>query len=330
MPCSYNGLPNSSCIFKQDFSGPVSVAKAGGNLVGAPSFVGGGVSLDGVSDYIQYAISNTLLSHPQMTIVMGFMPDFNWDDGIDHFFVDTTSGERVAVYKAAGGNFTVYINGVTVLNSIGVSEYGQYWKQSNLNVVVIVTTPGENRLYLNGYNVDTTTTSFTSSEPTELYLGASYSGASYFDGTIKNFSIHNRIFTQEDVSALQNNSLYNYANKADVWLDFKSLSDDLVLDRSGNGKNGTVDGCLFSAPGIFFDGVNDKLDQTLSDPTGTFTVAYKKRNEAAEFESDLTTWNQIKSAGSFSGTLDYLAVFPFELSPIQEEHLSVMWSGARD
>jgi hypothetical protein len=110
---------------------------------------------------------------------------------------------------------------------------------------------------------------------------------------------------------------------------------DRTLDKSPNGRvcllgdGSTVAGIpAWQSPGFLFDGSTDYL--TLPpDPTGTFTVAWKRRNEPTVFESNLTTWNLIKAAGGFSGLLDYLAWWPFTLSPLQQADLDQSWTGGR-
>ncbi|KKK65344.1 hypothetical protein LCGC14_2975090, partial [marine sediment metagenome] len=122
------------------------------------------------------------------------------------------------------------------------------------------------------------------------------------------------------------------------YVEFDKMSFREVLDQTiDKAKGGLV--CLlgdgqgtgkpaFRNPGLFFDGVDD--DFTLPpDPTGTFTVAWKRRNEAVVFASDLTTWNLIGAPGGFAGLLDYLAVWNFALSPIQKTDLSLAWQGGR-
>ena len=463
-------LPNTNTVFHQDFYGPVSVAKAGGTLVGSPTFVGGGVSFDGSSDYIQYSVPSTLLAHKKISFVVEFIPEFDWDiNAHSYLYTTETPSSRILKGNNASNNILVVDMAGSAIASISSATYSPYWLVNKRNVLVISSESGSTNAWLNGSQILTNDSStWTPVYNSSLYIGASKDSDSFFDGTIKSFSIHNRNFTQEDVSALQNNSLYNFYNKSDVWLDFKSQTtgratsellsdgdaedvgvaawtsatgaltkqtdnpyegsqylkstengagftvhyqatttdgeeyyasgvargdgvsqpyiatddagvilwtgevstdwqpfgfvftaiginfviggsggmpssgyvgfDDMsvvsnsvptISDKSGKGKNANVDGCVFSAPGIFFDGVNDKLDQTLSDPTGTFTICYKTLESGVFFENDLTTWASIKSTGGFSGTLLYLAAFSFDLSPIQRENLASLWSGAR-
>lgn len=132
--------------------------------------------------------------------------------------------------------------------------------------------------------------------------------------------------------------LFTYPNESSMYADMSTAiidgANDRTVDKSRNGLTVLLgDGAgtgtpAWQNPGFLFDAVNDRL--TLPpDPTGTFTVAWKRRNEPVVFESDLTTWNLIKAAGGFEGLLDYLAWWPFALSPLQQADLGYQWAGGR-
>ncbi len=251
-------LPNT--IFYEDFSSRESIARNNGTLTGTP-IVRDGLILNGSTDYVTYQIPSTLFSHPQISFVVEFIPDFNWDvDAYVNIF--SSSGDDYYILKRqnADGNTLQFVSGGVSIANISSATYSGYWGQGERNTIVVSFESGDTNVWLNGFQIVTNDGSaYSPTSMGALVIGASVAGLYKFDGTIKSFSIHNRLFTQEDVSALQNNSLYNYQNKASVWLDFKSISDDFVLDRSGKGNSFTNVGGSFSAPGIDLDGSNDYL-----------------------------------------------------------------------
>lgn len=216
----YSARTAEKCIWREEFRNAATVHRNGGVLVGNP-VVRDGITLDGATQFVTYAVPPSMLFRHTMSIVVRFTPGFDWDNGTAYYLTDATNGERVALYKSAGNALSLYINGTVVLSSIGATEYGQYWVTGEENTVVMaIDSSGANQMYLNAHLVDTTATSYTSAKPTEFYVGANYAGLSPFLGTIHSLSILSRLLTQADVDAIQDGSLWTYPSRASVWLDF--------------------------------------------------------------------------------------------------------------
>ena len=234
-------------IFHQSFESPKEVAKAGGVISGSPVFrPGDGIILDGSSDYISYNIPNTLLAQKKISFVVVFLSDFNWDDGLAHYLYDSTSSNQYTLVKhnTANSNGLVILLGTAFIGAISPVTYSAYWKQNERNIIAVSSNGVLTNVWLNGSQIMTNdNTAWSVKYPTEFYIGATNTATNKFIGTIKSFSIHSRLFTQLDVDGIQSNSLFNFENKADIWLDMKAqvgepTTNDLLVD--GNAEAGDV------------------------------------------------------------------------------------------
>lgn len=325
-------------LFREKFRNVITVHANKGTLVGSPT-IKNGIKLNGTTQYITYPISDDTLARDPITFVIEFIPDFDYDDSLNHYLVDSTNGARYFIYKNSGNNLSVRAGNVTVANIIPAT-YLPHWRDREFNRIVVSFTSGASNAWLNGAQILTNdTTVFELAYPTTLNIGSDFNTTGKFVGEIRSVSIHDCEFDQNDVSAIQDGSLYTYANRAQLWADMSLAtidgSNNRTLDRSRFDQtillgNGTGTGTpSFSAPGFLFDGVDDFMTLP-ADPTGTYTVV-TKRGEDLEpvFESDLTTWTKIKTPGQLSGTLEFLGRWPFSLSPIQRTDLGYRLRGIR-
>lgn len=200
-------LNPEKCIFREEFFSAAEVSANGGTLINSPT-INRGATLTG-TEYITYNIPNTLFDKSTLSLVVEFTPDFENTDGSNHQITDGTNGERVALYKSSIGNLVLYVNGSSILASTS-AEYGSFWNTGKRNVVVATFTSGSNKMYLNGHQIDSTTSSFTQAKPTEFYIRATFAGTIPFEGIIHSVSVHNRILTLEDSIALYNRSMFNF------------------------------------------------------------------------------------------------------------------------
>lgn len=331
----YPALPAERVQFRERFRDPATVVRNGGTLVGSP-VIKNGATFDGTTDYLSYVISSFVLASAQITFVVEFTPHFTPADTEYRVLVDTNSN-WYRIYKDTNGDLTIKFNNVEV-GDYASGAYGSYWKTNERNIIVISGETGSTKTWLNGNLLGTDASAWTPGPSSPLYVGAFFNATGHFDGTIYSVSIHRGLWDQQDVDALQDGSLFRYRNRTSLWLDMAEAiidgSSDHTLDKSRNGSTVLLgDGAgtgtpTWESPGFTFDGVNDYLILS-ADPTGTFTVAWKRRGEVVNFESDLTTWNLIKASGSFTGLLDYLAWWPFTLSSIQQRDLEQAWAGGR-
>ncbi|KKN87427.1 hypothetical protein LCGC14_0258820 [marine sediment metagenome] len=326
-------------IFLERFRNPADVARNGGTLVGNPTFLsGGGVRLDGAADAATFAIGATELAVPEISFDCRFTPGFAVDDSANHYLYDSSASNRYAVVKDILNQLNITLGDLSV-QAILLGDYQAYWLTNEENRLIVSSNGTLTNVWLNGTQILTNdSTAWTVKYPTVLTVGSRYSGIQFFEGAMHSLAIRARLLTQADVDAIESGRLWTYPNESTLYADMSTAIIDGVadrtLDRSRNGLtvllgNGTGTGTpAWQNPGFLFDAVNDLLTLP-ADPTGTFTVAWKRRNEATVFESDLTTWNLIKVGGGFTGLLDYLAWWPFTLSPLQQVDLNYQWAGGR-
>ncbi|MCK5019281.1 MAG: hypothetical protein KAS32_19635 [Candidatus Peribacteraceae bacterium] len=321
-------------LWRERFESPGKVAANGVTLVGAP-VPSQGLPLNGTSQYGTKAFPLGLRT--EFCGILEFLPNFAHDDGV-LTYLQSSTGDTYAVYKDAGDNLVIELGG-TVIESIAAGVYGVYWLTGERNRLALSTTGTLTNAWLNGTQILTNdATGWTASPPADLVIGSSAGGGDYFDGTIYGLDYRAGLFVQADIDALESGDMFNWQNRTSLYLDLRDAvidgTTDHTTDRSPNGHTVLLgDGAgtgrpTFEAPGLTFDDVNDYLTLP-ADPTGTFTVAWKRRNEDVATEANLTTWNKIKTAGDFGGLLDFLAVWNFSLSPIQIRDLEYAWAGGR-
>ncbi len=256
-----------------DLTSATKVAEQNGTITGNPTFSRAGINLDGTSDYVTYNIQNTLFAHAKISIVIEFTPDFAFNEDAFRYLIDSTDGNRYSFFKNnnAGSN-TLQLNlNDTTIATIASGTYSSFWKQNQRNVIVISGTTGATNVWLNGNQILTAdATVWNSGTPTEFYVGSRFSASSLFDGEIHSISIYNDLLTGDEAQALYDNSLFNFQNKSDVWLDMKTQSsddtNDITKDKSGQGNDFLIgDGSTantqpsFSNPGFDFDGSSDYM-----------------------------------------------------------------------
>jgi len=158
-----------------------------------------------------------------------------------------------------------------------LGSYVAYWRAGAKNTLVVSSASGvSTKVYLNGSLVTTSFTAWTPGTAITLYIGQAFWNWQRFVGTIHSLEIRSELLDQQDVDAIQDNSLYTYRNRSSVWLDCK---DQTVIggltqttDKSGHGRNFLLgDGTTaagfptFLNPGFRLDGANDYL----SNPNAT-------------------------------------------------------------
>ncbi len=338
---TYPSNPAESVVFRELFRDSASLHANGGALTGSP-IVKDGIRLDGTTQHATYAIPPTTFFREEITIVTEFTPDFDYDGDLNAYLYDSESGNRYYVIKCDNSaNNELYIGmGNTLVSIIAPATFGPHWRQGERNVLVVTGEPGDVDVWLNGTQIVTAdSTSWTIKDPDTLYIGTWNLINFRFDGIINGFSVHDRRFTQADVDGVQDRSLYVYPNRSELWADMKTAivdgSADRTPDKSRHGRTILLgDGAGTGSPtwtgsGFLFDGVDDYMTLPV-DPSGTYTVVSKRAEDISPvFDSDLSTWNDIDTAGQFSGTLEFLAWFPFDLSPIQRTDLDHQLRGFR-
>ncbi|MCK5027977.1 MAG: hypothetical protein KAS07_06155, partial [Candidatus Pacebacteria bacterium] len=239
-------------IFSQDFENPLEVAKSGGTLTGNP-VVRNGLFLDG-TQYATYSVPNTLFYTPELSFIVDFTPDFEHDLNSIRSILGRESDVTFALVKW---------NDDTIRAQFGSSSGFSYftipgWVVGERQRLVYSARQGQQRMWLNGVLLGTSTGNFVPDFLTAAFtIGGTYSNE--FEGIIHSVSVHSRYFTSEDITALQNNALYNFFNSSSVWLDFSSMANNVISDKSGKGRDFTNVGGDFSAPGMELNGSSDYI-----------------------------------------------------------------------
>jgi len=135
-----------------------------------------------------------------------FNPDFEADDGGYYVFSDTNNGDRYGVHKqgtAQSNAMAILMNSVTIA-TIALATYQNCWKVGATNVLVVSSTTGRTNAWLNNIQILTNdNTAWSSSNPSNLYVGASYTGGSTFSGTMKAVRVWQKELTWMQVADLQ-------------------------------------------------------------------------------------------------------------------------------
>ncbi len=207
-----------------DLTSHTSIVKDGGTITGSPTFSRRGINLDGSADYVSYAIPNNLLSSEKISFVVEFTPDRVADEGSNAYFYSSSSSTNYYVYRFADGVNSILAIGLgdAYIGAAVLVDYSPHWKQNERNVLVVSGESGNTKVYLNGALILNSNVIWGALNPIGFKAGASISGDNKFDGDIHSIDIYNDLLTGDDAQSLYDNSLFNFKNKADVWLDMKS------------------------------------------------------------------------------------------------------------
>jgi hypothetical protein len=320
--------------FADNFFNSAKVAENGGTIFGSPTFDGTGITLNGTTDYIEYAPAGSEFNVPQFSIVMDFFPNFSPDTGATSAFYDS-SGSRYLCYLDSGGSLRLLFGGSAVF-AISKTVLNPIWREGERNTLVVVAQSSVGPLstvYLNGVVVATAAGGWTNGSITGIFTGGFNTPAPNFDGKISKFQVYHALLTEEEAVDFYDQTTYDYRQNMTLDLPCDTRYHNPVTnkaqDSTFNGNDATLgDGVtaplmptkLSGRRGYEFDGVDDYLSG-LTAPTGNFTVSVAKRVSGVVSitqENDLTTWNQLFSSGGFTGDLLSLRVHPTILTDLQE------------
>lgn len=172
--------------WREDFINAYLCQKAGLLLVGAPTF-DQGLVLNGTSQYATYEgeKSRNIFSASSMYLFVRFTPDFDYDDGSAHYFLDSAPNNRIRLIKTAGDDLELRVGG-TLIATILPGTYAAWWNTGEENVLTISYSSGDSNAWLNGVPILINDPSAWAPDYDEatLYIGADSAGANFFDGTI--------------------------------------------------------------------------------------------------------------------------------------------------
>ena len=149
------------------------------------------------------------------------------DSGFDGFYLLMTSSQY-PYYR---------VNNSTITTS---TAYSNEW------VHLVATYDGTTqKLYVNGSQVGSATTSQTISVTTDTRIGAeSYSLNNYFTGNLANVAIWNRALSSDEINSVMWKSYEALSgaesNGLQAWYSLDDISGTSVPDSSGNGNTGTA------------------------------------------------------------------------------------------
>jgi hypothetical protein len=280
--------------FADDFKDAQSVIQNGGTITGTPS-IDNGITLDGTSDYVTYALAGIENASSTISYFIKFYPDFATSVDADKtlFYGDKSGSETFWIKKRQNSNnntLWIRLSGTTIAN-IAEATYSPYWKQNSKNIIVLSSTSGggTTKIWLNGNLILSVSTSYIAASGADLLsIGAAASGSDKFSGKITEFKIFKSLLTAQDAQNFYDNSTYKYMDDAVVNLSFKAAQHDptntRTLDISGNNNHATFGDGVTSTTfptklqrrGYSFDGGDYNVitnDTTLAFGTDDFTVA---------------------------------------------------------
>jgi hypothetical protein len=212
-----------------------------------------------------------------VAMVFKFRPNSAAADNIYYVMMDGTAASRYGIHKAdtSGNNVMHILLGGTIVESIALATYGQYWKANEDNIIVLSATSGNTNVWLNGTKIlsgDATT--WTAGDPITYRIGASYLGTALFAGRIYYLKVWNRLLTNAEVDTLSKDRRMFLQGPARSLIGSYSLNEEdidssNVYDKSGQGYHGNL------APGfsptsttgrsgqaLYFDGSNGEIQLT--------------------------------------------------------------------
>jgi hypothetical protein len=295
------------CSFSEKFRDATAVGRNLGTLFGSPT-VNNGVTLNGTSQYVKHWILHEL-RNGSLSFVLEFIPDFEHDDGINHYLYSSTNDDYLVLKRSNNGLLIKFGGiGITTISSGG---YGPEWIKDGRNVLVICSQSGSTNAWLNGTQVLTgAATAWTPTDVDSLYIGTDsvQTAGRYFGGVFKSFKIFNTILSADDAVKYYDGTICDYRSQALVHLSMFSAQHDptnvRTLDISGNGHNATFgDGFTPTTypskrtkRGYTYDsGDSLRNGSNLGSFTGTVAAYY---TALVESTSGSYLWDARKSGGS--------------------------------
>jgi hypothetical protein len=276
------------CVWSENFRTSDEVASNGGSIVGSVE-VDNGAKFNGLdNNYIYYSNPDTL-NNSEISISIEFVPEFEADDNLSHYFLASISSGAYRVIKFSDNSlsFTFNTGGFTVV----LSNYQSYWYVNKRNVLVVSATSGNNKVYLNGVelSVSGATSAWAPTAHSGIRVGARHTGIQVFDGTIVDLKTFKSLLTEQEAIDFYNQTTYRYMEDAILNLPMTACNHDhdnvMTLDRSGNGNHAVFgDGATestfptklvkrgYNCDSDYFD-VNLELPTPLAPTTVTFLLS---------------------------------------------------------
>lgn len=261
------------CVIRELWKDTATAESNDWTLIGSPT-VNNGVVLNGTTQRATHPLYSEFRC-PDITIVVDFTPDFDYDANADYAFFDCSNGSRYLISKRnnANNNFILVMLGNVAIVNITTAQYAAYWKVGERNTIIVSGASGNTDVWLNGVKVvDSDPSAWTPKYPSAFYLGSSYTGSSLFDGTIHELHIFADRWNDTQVDDWSKRTTFSFQDRADVYVDMDIVLGDgsgdnlyRVVDKTkhtndplrGLGTN-LVNSPVYLNPGFEFDGVTAK------------------------------------------------------------------------
>lgn len=216
------------CKFSETFKSKQAIVANGGSITGAPAVHFGAV-LDGTNDYIAYNSNGQEFNSDNISIVVEFEPDFDYDEDVNRFIFDTSTSLRYYIEKNnnADNNTLGIALGNATIENIPSGTYSPYWLVNQRNILVISSTSGDTNVWLNGNQILTNdVTSWSLKAPAMFYIGTRNDSTNKFKGKINKVQIYNTLLTAQEASDFYTDETYRYMEKAILHLPMEAAQHD--------------------------------------------------------------------------------------------------------
>ncbi|MBI3033990.1 LamG domain-containing protein, partial [Candidatus Woesearchaeota archaeon] len=252
---------------------------------------GRGINFDGQNDYIFIADSDNLDLVSNLSFSAWIRP------------VNVDASVRTIITKRSGGtaNYNIHLkNQKLTFWSGGQSEvFGNSVIQNNTWYHVTVTvdnnSSGKVRFYLNGVLDGTQTSALSAANAFNLFIGSTTGTSEFFNGTIDEVQLWNRVLNETEINASFNAGKYrlenNYTGLADGNYSYRAYA----VDRAGNMvttgvQNFTVDTVIPNATLIAPSPANNTFINTNWFYINTSTNDTNELSSLVDFNRSLVGW----------------------------------------
>ena len=234
---------------------------------GTATYSGAGYECDGSTDSLEFP-GTGIYNATAVSMAMRFTPDFAAADNTQNILFDSSDGSRYLVLKqndAASNILAIYL-GNTLIENIALGTYGSAWNANQENTIIVTgdDTANLTNVYLNGTQILTDdATAWANANPAVLYVGSNFVPGAYFDGSIRDLRIYNRILTASERAEYEAGTVTGVQASEFFSMPLTNVHSSGVTAYDIIGANdGTGSGTpapTFSADGVVLDGVDQVI-----------------------------------------------------------------------
>lgn len=167
---------------------------------------------DGTSNTDAY-ISNTavnIFNGDEFTVEIALRPDFDWDDGQSHLFMDSgnsSADNRVMLFKSSSNELQYSIrfpiSAFVALIDATPANWGFWDKENGFHIALRIDYTGQKvALFINGEKINEVVDTSGNGNPTGYFVGSNRTGSSNFVGDIYWFRVFKILLTDDEHLAL--------------------------------------------------------------------------------------------------------------------------------